>query len=598
MTLAVSKAVEEGAQAVICASTGNTSASAAAYAARAGMTAAVVIPEGKIAAGKLAQALAHGAQVLALDGGFDEALRVVRALVERHPLALVNSLNEYRIDGQRTAAFEVCDDLGDAPDALCIPVGNAGNISAYWLGFQAYREAERVAQPAAPLRVPGLGRRAAGGRGRRGPPGDRGHGDPHRRSGPRRPGHGVHARVGRRRGGGDRLPDPRGLPPAGGRGGHLLRAGVGGLGGRAAARARRPATSCPGERVVCVLTGHGLKDPDTAIAETGAGAPPAGRHRGRGGGPLWLSSSAHRQRPGHLGQPRPGLRLPGRRPRPRQRRGGVAPAGAAERAGDRRGRGRAAPRTPRTWSAGRWRRASAASTGWRSSAATASRSAAASGRRRPPSAPAWWRRTPSAACAGRPTTCWPGPPRSRATPTTPPPASPAGWWPSAPDPRRGRCRCPSRARLRRGHPRVPHLHRRRPPRPARPGPPGRRGGHAGQRGRPDAGPLRGAPGRPAAAAGRPPARAAPRGRWCRASTPCAAWSTAGTASGRRSPARARAMLLWCRARRHGAGRGRGRPPRSRPRASPPACGPRGASAAGVRARWTGGSDLRLARAVG
>ena len=249
MTLAVSKAVEEGAQAVICASTGNTSASAAAYAARAGLTAAVVIPEGKIAAGKLAQALAHGAQVLALDGGFDEALRVVRALVERHPLALVNSLNEYRIDGQRTGAFEVCDDLGDAPDALCIPVGNAGNISAYWLGFQAYREAERVAQPAAPLRLPGrrAPRRWWTAR-RRGPPGDRGHGDPHRRPGPRSPGHGVDARVGRRRGGGDRLPDPRGLPPAGGRGGHLLRAGVGGLGGRAAAarRGRRPRARASG----------------------------------------------------------------------------------------------------------------------------------------------------------------------------------------------------------------------------------------------------------------------------------------------------------------------------------------------------------------
>ena len=143
MCMAISKAVEEGAEAVICASTGNTSASAAAYAARAGLTAAVVIPEGKIAAGKLAQALIYGAQVLSLDGSFDDALTVVRELAERHPIALVNSVNEYRIDGQRTAAFEICDDLGDAPDALCIPVGNAGNISAYWLGFQQYRAAER-----------------------------------------------------------------------------------------------------------------------------------------------------------------------------------------------------------------------------------------------------------------------------------------------------------------------------------------------------------------------------------------------------------------------------------------------------------------------
>ena len=143
MTMAVSKAVEEGAEAVICASTGNTSASAAAYAARAGLRAAVVVPEGKIAAGKLAQALVHGARVLALDDGFDAALRIVREVVERHKVSLVNSLNEFRIDGQRTAAYEICDELGDAPDALCIPVGNAGNVSAYSLGFDAYRTAER-----------------------------------------------------------------------------------------------------------------------------------------------------------------------------------------------------------------------------------------------------------------------------------------------------------------------------------------------------------------------------------------------------------------------------------------------------------------------
>ena len=146
MTLAVSKALEEGAEAVICASTGNTSASAAAYAARAGLRAAVVIPEGRIAAGKLAQALVHGARVLALDGGFDEALAVVRELVARRPIALVNSVNPMRLEGQKTGAFEVCDDLGDAPDALCIPVGNAGNVTAYWAGFQAYREAGRASR--------------------------------------------------------------------------------------------------------------------------------------------------------------------------------------------------------------------------------------------------------------------------------------------------------------------------------------------------------------------------------------------------------------------------------------------------------------------
>ena len=143
MTMALSKAVEEGADAVICASTGNTSASAAAYAARAGLKAAVVIPHGRIAAGKLAQALMHGAEVLALEGSFDDALAIVRELVARHKVALVNSLNPFRLEGQKTGAFEVCDELGDAPDALCIPVGNAGNVTAYWAGFQAYREAER-----------------------------------------------------------------------------------------------------------------------------------------------------------------------------------------------------------------------------------------------------------------------------------------------------------------------------------------------------------------------------------------------------------------------------------------------------------------------
>ncbi len=143
MTVALSKAVEDGAEAVICASTGNTSASAAAYAARAGIRAAVLIPEGKIAAGKLAQAVMHGAKVISLEGNFDQALQVVLEVVERHNVALVNSINPYRIAGQTTGAFEVCDALGDAPDVLCIPVGNAGNITAYWEGFLTYRQAER-----------------------------------------------------------------------------------------------------------------------------------------------------------------------------------------------------------------------------------------------------------------------------------------------------------------------------------------------------------------------------------------------------------------------------------------------------------------------
>jgi threonine synthase len=141
MTLAISKAVEEGAKAVVCASTGNTSASAAAYAARAGITCAVLIPEGHIALGKLAQALVHGAKVLQVRGNFDEALAIVRRLGEEAPVTVVNSINPYRIHGQKTAVFEVVDALGDAPDICCIPVGNAGNITAYWRGYLEYREA-------------------------------------------------------------------------------------------------------------------------------------------------------------------------------------------------------------------------------------------------------------------------------------------------------------------------------------------------------------------------------------------------------------------------------------------------------------------------
>jgi threonine synthase len=135
MTCAVSAAVREGAQAVVCASTGNTAASAAAYAARAGLRGAVIVPEGKIATGKLAQALMHGARVITLRGSFDDALRLVRELARRHPISLVNSLNEFRIEGQKTAAFELLEAL-DEFDALCIPVGNAGNITAFWRGFK------------------------------------------------------------------------------------------------------------------------------------------------------------------------------------------------------------------------------------------------------------------------------------------------------------------------------------------------------------------------------------------------------------------------------------------------------------------------------
>ena len=144
MTLAMSKAVERGAQAVICASTGNTSASAAAYAARAGVKAFVLIPEGKIALGKLSQAMFHGADVLQIRGNFDDALKIVREISEKYPIVLVNSLNPDRLEGQKTAAFEVCDQLADSPTHVFIPVGNAGNITAYWRGFREYHRAGRA----------------------------------------------------------------------------------------------------------------------------------------------------------------------------------------------------------------------------------------------------------------------------------------------------------------------------------------------------------------------------------------------------------------------------------------------------------------------
>jgi threonine synthase len=143
MTMAVSKAKESGSHAVICASTGNTSASAAAYASRGGLKSFVIIPEGYVAMGKLAQGLLYGAQVIAIRGNFDQALEIVRQIAETYPVTLVNSVNPYRIEGQKTAAFEVVDQLGNAPDWLCIPVGNAGNITAYWRGFCQYHQDNR-----------------------------------------------------------------------------------------------------------------------------------------------------------------------------------------------------------------------------------------------------------------------------------------------------------------------------------------------------------------------------------------------------------------------------------------------------------------------
>ncbi|MDD5347914.1 MAG: threonine synthase, partial [Candidatus Omnitrophica bacterium] len=145
MTMAISKALEEGSKSVMCASTGNTSASAAAYAARAGATCIVLIPNGHIALGKLSQAMIHGALVLAVDGNFDDALNLVKEITASHPITLVNSLNPYRIEGQKTGSFEICDELGKAPDFHCIPVGNAGNITAYWKGYKEYKAQSKIA---------------------------------------------------------------------------------------------------------------------------------------------------------------------------------------------------------------------------------------------------------------------------------------------------------------------------------------------------------------------------------------------------------------------------------------------------------------------
>ena len=147
MTLAISKAVEEGSKAVVCASTGNTSASAAAYAGKAGMTCAVLVPKGKVALGKMAGTLVHGARVLEVDGNFDASLELARDLAERYPVTLVNSVNPFRLQGQKTCAFEIVDALGRAPDLHCVPVGNAGNISSHWFGYSEYLRDGVIAEP-------------------------------------------------------------------------------------------------------------------------------------------------------------------------------------------------------------------------------------------------------------------------------------------------------------------------------------------------------------------------------------------------------------------------------------------------------------------
>ena len=151
MVVTIAKALETGSQAIMCASTGNTSASAAAYAAYCRLSAIIIVPKGNIALGKLAQAIVYGAKIVALDGNFDQALSIVRSLTEKHPVTLVNSINPHRIEGQKTAAFEIIDALGDAPDYLFVPVGNAGNISAYWKGFVEYYQAGRASSKPAML---------------------------------------------------------------------------------------------------------------------------------------------------------------------------------------------------------------------------------------------------------------------------------------------------------------------------------------------------------------------------------------------------------------------------------------------------------------
>ena len=262
MTMAISMAVDEGAKAVVCASTGNTSASAAAYAARAGLTCVVLIPEGHIALGKLAQALIHGARVLQVRGNFDQLLSIVRELPEHAPITVVNSVNPHRIEGQKTGAFEIVDVLGDAPDVHCIPVGNAGNITAYWKGYLQYKEAGRATKLPRMLGLPG--RRC--GADRPGPPGgesrDDRHGNPDRQPRQLVLGYGCGQRVGWFHHRGHRRGDPRRVHLPGAAGVGLLRGGLGRVGRRVDEDrgARR-------FEVVCVLTGHGLKDPDLAIGQ-------------------------------------------------------------------------------------------------------------------------------------------------------------------------------------------------------------------------------------------------------------------------------------------------------------------------------------------
>jgi threonine synthase len=269
MTVAVTLAAARGARTVICASTGNTSASAAAYAARAGLACAVLVPAGSVALGKLAQALAHGARLLQVDGNFDDCLELVRKIAADYPVALVNSVNPERLQGQKTASFEIVDALGDAPDVHCLPVGNAGNISAYWLGYTEY-----LADGKATKTPRMLGYQAAGAA-----PIVTGHPVPNPvtvasaiRIG--NPASWHLAEEARAESGGligsvtdDQILDAYRLlaQEEGVFGEPASAAGVAGL-----LQASEAGQVAPGSVVVCTITGHGLKDPDTAVA----GAPP------------------------------------------------------------------------------------------------------------------------------------------------------------------------------------------------------------------------------------------------------------------------------------------------------------------------------------
>jgi threonine synthase len=276
MTVAVSRAKGRGAEAVICASTGNTAASAAAYAARAGMRGAVIVPEGKIAIGKLAQALMHGARVVALQGNFDDALRIVRDLADKHPIELVNSVNPHRIEGQKTAAFEVIEELGEMPGALAIPVGNAGNVTAYWRGFQeaAERKLPDLNVASAPPILYGFQAEGAA---------PLVHGEPVanpetvasaiRIGNPARWEEAMAAFTASR-GRVAAVSDEQILDTyrwlAAGEGVFCEPASAASVAGLLAHGLPTVEGAPPPESVVCVLTGHGLKDPDTALSKAPA----------------------------------------------------------------------------------------------------------------------------------------------------------------------------------------------------------------------------------------------------------------------------------------------------------------------------------------